>query len=300
MAEDTVSSGGFEAALQTAASAGTDTPAVQPSASPETPAAGATDPSGATPAVDPAVAKSDPTPGRFQQRISELVAQRKAVEERASKLAWAEQYQPDQIQRLTQLTTWMDRDPVAFLQWFQSQVQAHPVYGKALSPAAHEPPAPDLVTADGTRVYSADQLQKWHQWNERQLESKLAQRIAPLEQAREQAEEAQARTQLHEQVRGAARKVLQGASEWPGFTEHTGAIKAAMLEHPDWSVHDAYIRVVVPQLTRGTETKVIASLQQKAAASTLNPSSVPTTTPTSPKTAAEALEQAFAAAGGRR
>lgn len=175
-------------------------------------------------------------------------------------------------------------------------------------------PEPDLQTADGALVYSADQLRKWHQWNTTQTEKKLTAQFAPLQQL-------QQRFEQHQQVQQVARQAAQVAetkgARWkamPHFSDHQAAIVTRQAEiyaemqgqpgfdpmgSPWDALQQAYTEVVttqaLPKLQSQQTSDLVASAARKRAASSSDPAAVAPAQPRRPRTPDEALDQVFGA-----
>ena len=78
-----------------------------------------------------------------------------------------------------------------------------------------------------------------------------------------------------ETLENSAAQQYQQALKWHGFKEHEADIAKAFNENANWSLTDAYIHVlhtkILPSLPAQAQAKVVADLQSKAAAQTLNP-----------------------------
>jgi len=105
----------------------------------------------------------------------------------------------------------------------------------------------------------------------------IGKEVAPLkqEQATQKAErEAHATTA---RINHTADAMMDRAKAWHGFTEHATAVADVWDARPDWSLQDAYLHVlhttILPGLSKTERTKVLADLNQKPAATTVNPSS---------------------------
>ena len=145
-------------------------------------------------------------------------------------------------------------------------------------PKAEEPePQPDLVAENGSPVMSASRLREWQHWNQRrqqaEFDAKLAETVAPFKSLVER----QRQQELEMQTTKHAEATLQKARQWHGFKEHEADIAKVFKENPDFTLQDAYLHVlhttILPALPAQAQAKVVADLQSKAAAQTLNPAS---------------------------
>jgi hypothetical protein len=159
-------------------------------------------------------------------------------------------------------------------------------------------PEPDLQTEDGRGVYSATQLQKWRDWNNRQLEARFDQKLQPLQSAEERRAQDAAVAEMRTQAVTDAQALLTELRQSPGFKEHEVAIKAAMTADPKLSVEAAYRKVVVPKLSQTERQAVVADLQKTATATTASPTHSSAAPPKSYASMgfAEALRHELAAA----
>jgi len=196
----------------------------------------------------------------------------------------------DQAKQLSGFAREFARDPVATMIQLNDQLMSHPQYGPQLAsqaarvlaarrgqapPAPSPEPEPDLVAENGQPVYSAARLREWRVWADKQTEARISQRIEPLER--------EARTRQQEQQVAAVRQradqeagtLLETAKSWYGFEAHQPAVTEAFREHPDWTLQDAYLHVlhtvILPAMPAQAQATVVAQLQQKAAAQTMNP-----------------------------
>ena len=208
--------------------------------------------------------------------------------------------------------TRFDADPVGtFSQIFDGLTQ-HPEFGPAiLSHAARalsaqrgkaaldEEPGPDLQSADGTLLYSADQLAKREAWHRRQIQADMAKALTPFQQ-REQALQQQ---QAFEEAKAAAGqrmgKLYDAFAARPHFTAHKAAItdrfKAIRAEYPDMDLGAAlgmaYADVVETKVVPSQQQQVVASAVAKATGRSTPPGTVTSQPPGRPRTMREALEQ---------
>lgn len=186
---------------------------------------------------------------------------------------------------------------------------------------ANAEPEPDLQTADGALVYSADQLRKWHQWNSRQTEEKLRAEMKPLHDLQHhlvQRAEAQKLTQEAHSIaeeRGATWKAM------PFFEDHKDAILARQQEiyadaeaagkrgeirfdpvNTPWTaLQQAYAEVIrtqaLPKLQSQQTDSLVAQAARKRAASSSDPAASAPAQPRKPRTVDEALNQVFDGVG---
>jgi len=209
-----------------------------------------------------------------------------------------------------------DADPVGtFAQVFDGLMQ-HPQFGpavlshaaKALSArrgqaALEQEPQPDLQAADGTLLYSAEQLAKREAWNHRRLQAEMAKALTPFQQ-REQALQEQ---QALESAKAAASQrmgaLYKSFEARPHFTAHKPAIverfKALRTEQPHLDLGSAlglaYAEVVesvvIPTQVASQQQQVQAAAVAKATGRSTPPGTPVPTPQGRPRTMREAMEQ---------
>ena len=226
----------------------------------------------------------------------------------ASITAWARMLSTDPVAAWNNLQEALSAD-ARYADQVQAQIASRP--GAAREPAI-EPvatpdamPTADLQAEDGTLVYSAAQMEKWQDWKSRGLMEQFQQQIAPLQDmansVREQEQHAQAWNEVSH--------VLTEFRADPAFSQHESAIKQMLASDqqlaslsevdPRMALELAYHRVwrttIAPTQQRQAESTVLANLQRRAVAGTVNPSTAGTTMPRSSLgNARAALEAVFA------
>lgn len=177
---------------------------------------------------------------------------------------------------------------------------------------ANTEPEPDLQTADGALVYSADQLRKWHQWNQTQTEKKLTEQFKPLQQLQQRFEQHQQQVQAAEKATETVGRRMAPLTALPFFKESQEAIKARQREiyeqmqgqpgfdpdeTPFTALIQAYGEVVgtqaIPKLRSAQTGQFIADAARKRAGSSSDPAATAPAHPRKPRSVDEALEQAF-------
>lgn len=146
-----------------------------------------------------------------------------------------------------------------------------------------ERPEPDFVDGQGHAFYSAKQQDARDAWLIDQVKSQILGEVQPgletVEQMRAQQEGERAQAQLQRTMTG---HLTEARSAWPYFKEHEPAIKAELAKAPLTSGHPAeealllrrvYDRVVGPIRAAEDQKRIVADLQSRAHASTLNPAS---------------------------
>jgi hypothetical protein len=186
---------------------------------------------------------------------------------------------------------------------------------------ANTEPEPDLQTADGALVYSADQLRKWHQWNSRQVEARLSEKFKPLHDLSQQLE---TRKQDEKNAQEVQHAVTARWAEWeamPFLKENIDAIRTRQGElyaemetqakesglpldfknAPFQALSQAYREVVgsqvLPKLQSQQTDTLVAQAARKRAGSSSDPAASAPAQPRKPRTPDEALEQVFGGVG---
>lgn len=149
---------------------------------------------------------------------------------------------------------WREADPAGYARHLQGQL------------SGGDEPQPDLRSADGQLMYSAEQAAKLARHQSQAgiaaAEARFESRVKPLEAAGEQ-QATQAR----------ANEELTQATSWPDFNENMQAIADVMKgvkdQGGDISLPLAYLQVVVPKLTASRDviakeerTKILAEMKR--------------------------------------
>lgn len=165
-----------------------------------------------------------------------------------------------------------EQDPASFARDFVAAARLNPQElfapppGPAPQPQAEEPPQPDILLENGQLAYSHERQMQLLSWKERQIEQRVSQAIAPIQQR-------VALADMQEQATVRARQELSAAAHWPGFAEAKQDLAAFLQANPTATLRDAYIAVVPARLAeqaKSSETqgyqKALTELQQKAGA----------------------------------
>ena len=204
----------------------------------------------------------------------------------------------DHAKQVVSFARQLAQDPVQTAIQLSDQLMTHPAYGPQMASAAARwlasrrgqgpaPPAPepepDLVAENGQPVYSAARLREWRQWSDAQTEARILQRIAPLEQAARQTQQERHVAEVRQRADAEAGTLLEQARSWYGFEKHQESVTKAFQAHPAWTLQDAYLHVlhseILPAMPAQAQAQVVAQLQQKAAAQTMNPAGGSVTAP---------------------
>lgn len=211
---------------------------------------------------------------------------------RAQYEALKRQYAPLEGMDIDEIRQWMAErarfraDPVAWYRQLGTELGGHEQFRSAMQPPAKpEPePQPDLYAmVDGEKVYSysAGQLKKWHEWNNRQTQAMIEERLNPMQRWVSQAERTTRDNQIMASSRSTAAEVLGEMRTYPHFKEgeakiaerlasipkavrqKVGAIAALHMAYAAYLKHD-----VMPNRDAEVRKQVEADARRKAAAST--------------------------------
>jgi hypothetical protein len=165
-----------------------------------------------------------------------------------------------------------EQDPAGFARDFMSAARLNPqeLFGPPPAPPtpapAPEPPQPDILLENGQLSYSHERLNQLLAWKEQQIEQRISQQIAPIQQRVAMAD-------MQERATVRAQQELGAAAAWPGFTEAKADMAMYLKANPTATLRDAYIAVVPARLAeqaKASETqgyqKALTELQQKAGA----------------------------------
>ena len=319
-------SGGEIASAMSTASAVAD-PVASPAADPSTAAAGVsptTDPASTSQAAGDVVpVTTDPTqttvekpkgPIPFDAHKTALDnARTKATQETEAKYGWAAKIPEQHRATVGEFYQTLDTEPVMAIEALISTAANDPkqapklrsLLGRLLGNRApierttetRQPvkagalPEPDFQDEQGHTFYSAGKMKELAEAIEARIDAKYANELRPLKtdlQTRSQ-RELQAKAQRDADQWAEARYAT--VSQWPHFKAHEKAIADAITNDPELDVGDAYIQIVVPQLSQTERTSVVADLHAKANASSINPGNPASAVNGKPKTFAEAFAQ---------
>lgn len=313
-----------EPAQSEAASPTADTVAAdEPSSSPSP--AGATDQPKDTPA-ETEQPRETRGPIPFDRHEAILKSEREKREELEGKwqrVQWASELSEqgataEQIRTAYSAMRLADSDPVRFVEHILTNASAHPelahhvrsiaarVLGQGRSngqPApdgtgqsaadAEAEPQPDLYqpNEDGSRtlVYSAPRLKQWQEWNQRQIESRINARLAPIEQERQNAEAQRRYDEMYRNYQDEGRQLLDVFKERPYFAELKAGVKT-FLDEKGYSQQNLSLGIlhvlntkILPSLGQTERANAIADMRTQAAASSLSPKAAAASAPARPK-----------------
>jgi hypothetical protein len=267
-----------------------------------------------SPAVAETAAPVSPAPAQVSEpgpipypRFKEVNDERQHLREQMQAYGWAQQIDPSHGQHVAQFYQDLRRDPVGTLiREADFIAQAQPDSAQALrswaakmmrSGGVVEDTAPeaDLQTADGQLVYSAQQMQKYAEWQQRQLLAQVDQRINPLQHHQQELQQRELVQQARSNAMTWANQTLTQWRSRPHFSEHENDIKELMSSNPKLGLADAYVEIltskVLPTLGARERSSVVAQMQQKSEAGTVNPSRTAVSPSTRPKSFGEAMRQ---------
>lgn len=266
---------------------------------------------------------NDPGWGQIPQSRRQTIldnARKKARAERETELnqewetktGWAKDIDPQEAAIVREWYRRGNTDPVGLVTDLYQRVQNDPVHGQRLrseaarilgsqrttaQPAEDVMPPPDIPTDTSNGqpvVYSAQQLQKLLEWQDRRSEERLKKELAPYQQDRQTRQQTEELLALKAQSDDYAAKTVTPLKALPGFEEHRPAIAKAyeaMGMDPNdprsegEKLRDAYLKVVVPTLSQAGAQQAVTTLHRKANANTVNPSATSSTEPFNHKTA---------------
>lgn len=321
-------SGGFEtaaASLSAPAAAATPSADSSPAAAGASPTPGAattvqTASEGIPPVTTPAVpetatatatqtAEKPPGPIPFDVHKTALEnARTKAAQETETKYGWAAAIPEQHRDTVGTFYRLMDGDPTQAVEVLISTIANDPQHAPKLrsllgrllgtrQPGQAAPtggfPEPDTEGVDdqGNRIplYSAAKFREAIEHVKRELSAQ----VQPLQQdfrTRQQQEQAaQAEADVRRDAQTWAEQRYATISAWPHYKANEAAIAAAMQADPSLTEGDAYISVVVPKLSSQERQSVVASMHDKAAASSINPATPTSGASPRPKTFQEAF-----------
>jgi hypothetical protein len=302
--------GAVEAAFSAASSpdaAPTTTTETQPASAVETPvedvSQDAAPPTETTPQTEPG-----PIPyPRFKEVNDKWTTASKELEG----LGWAKGVNPQHAQSAIQLLQRVQQNPLAFTEELET-LRDHPTFGPQLrswaartlgfrnqprqeAPVEDVMPEPDVVFEDGRKTYSDQQLQKRDQWLMRQMESKVTERLAPLEKRGERFDKAEA-VRIETAIRAkadveAATEIDSLKQQYPQFEEHKADVADAMEANPSYTLKQAWAEVFVNKVGPKLASGQAAAVRQKVNAGSANPSRPSGAAPTAAKDFHEELSR---------
>ena len=152
-------------------------------------------------------------------------------------------------------------------------------------------PEPDFQDEQGHTFYSAGKMKELAEAIEARIDAKYANELKPLKTDLQTRAERARQEKVQQDADKWAEARYAKVSQWPHFKAHEKAIADAITNDPELDVGDAYIQIVVPQLSQTERTSVVADLRDKASASSINPGNPASAVNGHPKDFAEAFAQ---------
>lgn len=199
-------------------------------------------------------------------------------------LAWTSGLNQSQVQHSLDTVYQLQSDPLSFYRKLQREIEAHPHLGPQLkSPPEFKMPEPALRSQDGRAVWSSDQVQEILDYRTQQLEAKTAEQIGQIAAQLQQMREQEATRQAALAGRQSAEAAVNTLKQLPGWSDELeGKItRDFALIPPDrvqregfkGILYELYLKHASPAQKKAAEQKVLSTLEQKAAAGTVKPSS---------------------------
>lgn len=289
--------------------AAADTSAASSAASPESsstptdqPASATASPEGQTETPVTASTPGEPPKWRWQD-ILENTRQKTAKETEERLRGEFGPFASMSAEERTGLLTWqraLAGDPQARTVISQA-AQSDPALAHALRGLMGEPARPQtqhtaqpsflVQQPDGTLAFDPDAFQQWNDWNAGRIRAELTKEIDPLRNVvRDVATERE-----HARAYQTVSQTLNAFRNDPEFKANEAGVKTVLQNdptlldlaesNPKLALEVAWLRfraeTLEPQQRQSTEQRVLASLQQKAASSTVNPATAASTAPKS-------------------
>jgi hypothetical protein len=284
-----------------------------PDAAVASPPAGATTPPPDTPGTgEQPRDETGPLPFERHRAILEAERQKRTdLEAKWQRVQWADELvqrgaTQEQVQQALSVRGDLQRDPVVFIERLLAEAAGRPdlvqqvrsIAGRVLGTSASAPsqapasddqePKPDFQSENGTPFYSAPQLQKWQEWNQRRMQAVIDQRLAPIEHERQARQAETSRRETFNRFYEDGSKQLDELKKLPHFNENFEKVKAYMeTQNYGISLDAAFLHVltsdVLPALSQTERAKTIAELRTQAAGTSVNPKSGAASVPASPK-----------------
>lgn len=251
-----------------------------------------------------------------RERFDQVIAQKNQLTEQLKQYDWAKDLQPDEMRGLSQWAQSLRTNPVEAALHLLSTLESDPQHAQALrshaartlaagrQPApAQAPPDPmpeaDLVSTDGTQVYSAPQMQKLREWDQRQMTATLTKqfeaRLSPFEQVARKLQESEQAAVYTTTTKSVVDKVT---AEVPALKAHLPDIRAVISANPRleqmaldantaefairYAANEVYRTKVAPQQLQQSEGQALAHAQQRAVSAVgANPAAAAPVTPAS-------------------
>lgn len=299
------STGDMGAAVEAAFSAASTPDAASADTSASTPASATVTPESASQGAT-ATPESAPGPVPYE-RFKERNEAANRYEQELKELGWAKSIKREHAQSMADFYTRLNANPLTLLEEAET-LREHPVYGGALKSwaarmlghrqAQTDPdpePQADIQLEDGRRVFSEDGWKQREAWLTRKMQQQFDERLQPLVQSEQRRAGQEKVVQIQQEAKAQGVAQVQAMRQKPFFTEHESDIKAAMLADENLSLQDAYLKVLTETVIPKAGLQKSASMQQKVAASSANPSRPGGAAAGQPKSFRDGLIAAFGA-----
>jgi hypothetical protein len=228
------------------------------------------------------------------ERFEQINRRMKEAEERYQGMeqSWGAvlRHDPQRVSQAVEFAQRFSADPVESAVQILLEAQQNPQFSprvasqaarllgmfRSQQPKEDPEPQPDLVAENGMPVFSAERLRQWREWDGKRssaaFDAKLQETVAPFKSLVERQQQQELQTRTNQQAESA----LQKARQWHGFKDNEAEIAKVFGANPDFDLKDAYLHVlhtkILPSMPAKATAQVVADLQSKAAAQTLNPS----------------------------
>ena len=207
------------------------------------------------------------------------------IRQQLQALEWAQKYQPQEVQRYSQIVDFMQRDPLGFSEYLNREIEGNPhLRAQMESKAQPKFPEPDLRAEDGREAYSAEATRQLAEMMVQQAVAKSqAEMGTQYQQLQAVVAELQKQSTDAEMNRVAAdytSGLMEELGALPGLTENQDAIGEAFAKIPQEVIMrdgikacalSAYLSVVTPTNEKKAQEKAKETMRKKAAAATVNP-----------------------------
>jgi hypothetical protein len=161
---------------------------------------------------------------------------------------------------------------------------------QAQSPAPDaQMPEPDLSLGDGSRTYSLEGIQKLLEWNTQKVLNQVDQRIKPITEREQKAQEQAKQQEAEQALAGRVRQQMEAAKGWANWADYEGEVlkklqadsDAARAEsartgkrvRPTMTLKEAYLEVKADRLSTDhnkVREKVLAEIKQAPKATSVS------------------------------
>jgi hypothetical protein len=198
------------------------------------------------------------------------------VNTRAQRTAWAEAYEPDEVEQATNLYRWFDQDPEGAYDYVTGLLtrgghlknrgtgqQTQPPVNGGRQPSTPGPtladgrPGPDIfIQETGQRLYSADQAARMVDW----AMDRMEQRLKPVESF-------VGHTTAENEARQTAQSMIREAeTNWPYFNDFAAEIHKELKRDGRATLESAYRRVAIPKIRERERATMAQELRDRHAA----------------------------------